>query len=341
MTHPEIADGAGPSDGMPSGPWLAVVGMHRSGTSAVTGALAALGFQAPRPDDRMDWPESNPEHWESSSLTVYNDALLADLGGSWEAPPDLAPHWEDDPARRAAPNPTAVARTAFPDAGPLVWKDPRLCLLLPFWLRLVPPPLATVLVWRSPLSVARSLQQRDGMHLASGIALWDRYNRSALQHLVGLDVYVCNYESVVDDPESAMGTMAEWLSSLPQFDAHARDWDPARAAAMIAAEAGTNSPDSGDELLLTEQQELVATLAAAAGGHRPLAPVALAEESGWTTALLAARRESRSREVEGLEAQVKWKQAEIDRLHHSTSWRITAPLRTLTAVLPRGARRRG
>jgi hypothetical protein len=48
--------------GMHAGPWLLVTGMHRSGTSAVAGVLGALGFQTPSADDRMDWPESNPEH---------------------------------------------------------------------------------------------------------------------------------------------------------------------------------------------------------------------------------------------------------------------------------------
>ena len=50
---------------MPVGPWVLVVGSHRSGTSAVTGALVALGLNGVAPDDRMDDLESNPEHWES------------------------------------------------------------------------------------------------------------------------------------------------------------------------------------------------------------------------------------------------------------------------------------
>ena len=32
---------------LPEGPWLTVLGMHRSGTSALTGALATLGFNPP------------------------------------------------------------------------------------------------------------------------------------------------------------------------------------------------------------------------------------------------------------------------------------------------------
>ena len=87
------------NEAVPSGPWLTVLGMHRSGTSAVAGALANLGLEGPGADDRMDWPESNPEHWESLSLTVFDDKLLDALGGSWDAPPELPVNWGATPGR--------------------------------------------------------------------------------------------------------------------------------------------------------------------------------------------------------------------------------------------------
>ena len=76
-------------------PLLLVVGMHRSGTSAITGSLGVLGFNTPHVRDRMGFSSaSNAEHWESLSLSAYNDHLLAKLGGSWDAPPDLPLRWE-------------------------------------------------------------------------------------------------------------------------------------------------------------------------------------------------------------------------------------------------------
>ena len=82
------------TDGMPkvpAGPWLAVLGMHRSGTSAVTGALGALGFNLPAPSDQLDPHESNPDHFESLSIMRVNDALLKVFGGGWDSPPELPP----------------------------------------------------------------------------------------------------------------------------------------------------------------------------------------------------------------------------------------------------------
>jgi hypothetical protein len=323
-------DSAPAGTGMPAGPWLTVLGMHRSGTSALTGALGALGFGTPARDDRMDWPESNPEHWESSSLTVYDDDVLADLGGSWDAPPELPPGWETGASIRSTPRPAAVAAGAFPEPGPIVWKDPRLCLLLPYWLRFLPHPPACVLIWRSPLGVADSLRRRDGMEPAHGIALWERYNRSALGHLVGLDTYLCRYESLVTDPAHELEAVAAWLHALPQFAGAAIEGDTTRAVESIAGLAPAG-PSDDDDLLLTPQRDLVDLLTSLDGGHRPLESAPLGGESPWTTALLAARRGSRTREVAGLESRIADKQRTIDNLQASMSWRATAPLRAVVA----------
>lgn len=327
---------------MPPGPWLMVVGMHRSGTSAVTGAIGALGFTTPHPDDRWGWHATNPDHWESVSINKVDEKLLALMGGSWEAPPELPANWDSDIERRQLPDTVAAVRVAFPDPGPLVWKDPRVCLLLPYWRRILPPPLAAVLVWRSPLSVARSVQGRDrGMHFADGVAMWERYNRCALEHLAGVDTYVIKYESVLDDPPAVLTAIADWLSMLPQFAPHASQWDPEGAAAMITTSRSLEADvEDHDGLLLAQHRELMTRLSALEGGHRPLGPSSLMSESGWTTALLADRRGSRTRELDKLEAerirleaQLKDTRIAQDRLHRSTSWRVTKPLRSLVSLI--------
>ncbi len=76
---------------MPAGPWLLVVGMHRSGTSALTGALGELGMAVPAAEDRYEYygpAKGNPEHWESRAMGLQDDALLERLGCTWDAPPD-------------------------------------------------------------------------------------------------------------------------------------------------------------------------------------------------------------------------------------------------------------
>ena len=129
--------------------------------------------------------------------------------------------------------PVVYLTVAFVDGGPSVWKDPRVCLLLDYWRETLTGPLAAVLVWRSPMAVARSLGQRNGIAEPDGLALWERYNRSALSGLFGVDTYVAQYESIVAEPDRFVGDVAGWLATLDQFAPRADQWNRDGAAATI------------------------------------------------------------------------------------------------------------
>lgn len=358
---------------MPPGPWLLVVGMHRSGTSAVTGALGSLGFAVPVEEDRWEPSSDNPDHWESRGLAVYCDTLLERLGGTWDRPPEPTQDDQDVGVDSIPGDPSVPAMGAFPGPGPVVWKDPRSCLLLPYWRAHLPGPLAVVFIWRAPLSVARSLQARDRMHLADGIALWERYNRCALEGLAGVDTYVTRYEDIVADPATRLHAIAAWLGNLPQFEDHARVWDLAGAAATISPELQRQQSNGDDDLMLPEQHELVGHLERLDGPHRPFPASPEGPESPWTTAILGDRHQlavlSRQRDelrqtarrlwfemeaahgeiaarqthIEMLEDEVEAARAELsdvyelyEQMQSSTSWRITRPLRRAAALRPDG-----
>jgi hypothetical protein len=241
----------------------------------------------------------------------------------------------------AQPDPGPIMAAAFPEPGPLMWKDPRICLLYPYWERLIPAPVAVVLVWRAPSAVAASLHRRDGMDPALGVALWERYNRSALALLGDVDVFVVSYEHLQVDPRAVIGSVADWLGSLGPFDDLAAGWDLDAAVATLTGEAPA-APGGGDAILLEEQRRLAGCLAELDGGHRPLPANRAGDESPWTSALLRSRRDYRSRELEavrtslGLEIAQRQESADywrgvVDAMVDSTSWRVTRPLRSALA----------
>ncbi len=363
-----------------AGPWLLVVGMHRSGTSTVTGALTALGFNMTRPDDLMQGHPSNPEHWESLTAYRINEELLARLGGSWHAPPDLVMGWDRDPEIAAGVDPATLLAEAYTEPGASVWKDPRMCLLLPFWRRHLPPPLAAVLVWRPPLEVARSLNRRNHIPIADGVALWERYNRSALTGLVGLETMVVEYEQVVDDPAKFVTSLVRWIDGLDGFDQPSGGWKVDAALSMISAELRHQNAQ-GDvhdaSMLLAEQRKLADYLKGLGGAHGPLHVDLPVEESPWTSALIARRRatgslqgwlgslrarqeeadhqlvgltaclshernrfEKASGDLEKCQADLAGSLVLLDRVYRSTSWRVTRPLRSVAGFVAHRRRSR-
>ena len=65
---------------------LLVVGMHRSGTSGLTGILSKFGADVPlSPTTRIN--ADNPKgHWEHTELNRINDDVLRQFGMTWAAP---------------------------------------------------------------------------------------------------------------------------------------------------------------------------------------------------------------------------------------------------------------
>ncbi len=75
-----------------------VLGMHRSGTSAVTRLISLLGLSLPPEEDLVQATAKNPKgYWESESLVAFNERLLGTLDCDIGCPVLLTPGWEHDP----------------------------------------------------------------------------------------------------------------------------------------------------------------------------------------------------------------------------------------------------
>ncbi len=331
----------------PAGPWVVVVGMHRSGTSAVAGAIGALGFNVVSPQDRLSPHDSNPEHWESLAVLQHSDAVLAHFGGTWDAPPQLPDGWENDSGLADRSAATEALATAYPDPGPAVWKDPRICLLLPYWRAVLQAPMAAVLVWRPPLAVARSLRRRDDTPLPYGVALWERYNRAAIANLAGTDVYVLEYDALIENPADSLHGLTSWLGSIGTFDRMA-SWDDESALSVVTANLrheSVQAAEGEDHVVLNEQRLLVDHLTRVAGPQKDL-PQLRGEESPWTGAILNTHRARDILAQRGLERRLQHCEGERDwyvdaleesrsqlaSLKASSSWRISAPVRSMARL---------
>jgi len=177
LANPSNADSAR-MDGINGPALIMVLGMHRSGTSAVAGVLSKLGCQLPK---HVLFANSGNErgYFESAALMQFHDELLDSAGSYWHDWRRFNPDWYSTPVseafKRRAKN---IFNSEYPDASLAVVKDPRACRFMPFWTSVFGEMGITphvVIPVRSPLEVAYSLKKRDGMSVAKGLLLWLRH----------------------------------------------------------------------------------------------------------------------------------------------------------------------
>lgn len=147
------------------------------------------------PEERLMGPNANNPmgHFEHTGFLEIDDALLKHFGGSWDDPPLLNSGWETDPALQDLAEQAKKLITTFSGSRHWGWKEPRTTLLLPFWQKLIPN-LRFVICIRSPLEVAKSLANRDGIAIEKGINLWTRYMYAAIRDTKGCPAFFTFYD---------------------------------------------------------------------------------------------------------------------------------------------------
>jgi hypothetical protein len=190
-----------------------VLGMHRSGTSAVTGALAALG--AALPGDLLPPKDDNPRgFFESERLLALHDDLLTALDRSWDDVTPLPSGWVGHPAVDAFVAGARALLDELPDRGVVAIKDPRLCRVLPAWRQRVLRPderAVGLLVTRPGTEVVASLVRREGMPAEAAWLLLALHLTEALDAVTDLATATVSYPAVLDGWEAELRPALELL----------------------------------------------------------------------------------------------------------------------------------
>ena len=193
---------------------ILVLGMHRSGTSTLARILNLLGCYFGNENMMTPTAPDNPKgFWERKDVMVVNDLILGSAGGSW---------WDVDGLdfQNISSSNLDLIHQGIRDViikldshRPWFIKDPRLCLTLDFWL----PNLENtvfLLALRSPLAIAKSLQQRNAIPISYSLALWEYYMRSMLNSLKTARYIPITYESIIQRPfETAVDLHASLVNS--------------------------------------------------------------------------------------------------------------------------------
>jgi len=186
---------------------IIVLGMHRSGTSALAGLLTYLGATPPK--TTMDAHESNAKgFFESVRVRDFNDALLSSANSSWKDWRPISQDWfASVEANSLQESACQIVDEEYGDAKLFMIKDPRICRLFPFWSAVMEKRGTALLplhTHRNPHEVAGSLSDRYNFKPAFTHLLWLRHLLEAEASSRSFKRHFTSYDELLNDTEVAV-----------------------------------------------------------------------------------------------------------------------------------------
>lgn len=280
---------------------ILVLGMHRSGTSAVAGALARRGVHLG--DELVPAAPDNPYgYFEHAGVVSLHERLLDRLDRSWDDVRPLPEGWVDTHAAREAAVKIEALVSRLDGAGSWALKDPRMSRLLPLWTAspiLQRRQVACLVMLRHPDEVAASLAARDGMPSLQAHVLWLRHVLDAVRASAGVPRTVLAYPDLLADPDGALDAATLRLGmELPVDAAGAGLGEFVRASARHHVYDATNASTTRWQALALEAYRVLST-SRSPWDQVPALEAAFAEacaaEATWIDALGATARASDAR----------------------------------------------
>lgn len=200
---------------MDRGHAILVLGMHRSGTSALTRTIALCGSGLPATLFPAVPGDNDAGYWESSRVIDFHQWLLWHLGTGMLDPAIPNPRWyaspdADDVARRLA----ALVAEEWGEHPTWVIKEPRLCRLLPLWRRVLEQcgrSVVAVHCLREPGEVAASLARRDTFPRRMAELLWFEHVAMAERDTRDLPRTFLAYDDLLADWRGTLERVARLL----------------------------------------------------------------------------------------------------------------------------------
>lgn len=200
---------------------VVVLGMHRSGTSAVMNALACMGVSLG--DDLLPAGKDNPKgFFEDKSINDLNIEMLDVIEQDWFSL-SLVTDAQVEQLVAAGYLKKAVdlLRAKMVGHEYFGFKDPRVSKLLKFWKKvfvLLECEIRYVLCLRHPLSVANSVLKRNKTPIRKGYLLWLSYNLAIVTEAVPTPLVALDYDQLMESPDAQLEFLAQQLNLQIQPD---------------------------------------------------------------------------------------------------------------------------
>jgi spore maturation protein CgeB len=197
-----------------------VLGMHRSGTSLASGLLSHAGVYFGGNSDFIQANEENPKgFWERKDVRILNDNLLHEMSCDWS---EISNIYKKDISKKSASNFNSDASRIINDlhqhstSGVIGLKEPRLCILMPFWQHLLDNNNFFLVVYRDPQEIAISLKNRNAIPVEVSNYLTERYFSFAFQAIKDKPHFIVSFRDLVEDPVQTTGDIVAAINATGQ-----------------------------------------------------------------------------------------------------------------------------
>jgi len=177
---------------------LIVLGMHRSGTSCITGVFHSMGAYFSSEKHAMKKDIGNPKgYFERVDSMVLNNHLLSESNSTWWQVSNFNLNNISTFNLNEIKKKYRIILEELNDEYFWVTKDPRLCLIFPLLEDLFDDPIF-IHIYRNPIEVALSLNKRNGFPMSFGLALWEFYNKKAFSNSKGKPKILISYSDLLE-----------------------------------------------------------------------------------------------------------------------------------------------
>lgn len=197
-----------------------ILGMHRSGTSATTGALQLMGLFLG--SNLLGKALSNPKgHFEDLETMHLDKAILEELGSIWHDLKPLVIDWKSSQVKNFKQRIKNIWANQLFKSDTFGIKEPRMCLLLPMHVEVAQEEgyeVRIVVVRRNFDEIAKSLSLRGRVPLTieHGYQLAVKYTQELKKHLdnLNLPTLEIQFDDLVNNTQEVVTKFKQFLPML-------------------------------------------------------------------------------------------------------------------------------
>ncbi|MHA1757073.1 MAG: sulfotransferase family protein [Promethearchaeota archaeon] len=190
-----------------------ILGMHRSGTSCLTGILQQYGLYLGEVSEQN--PHNIKGNRENQNIMKLNNRLLSANRGSWKKPPSKL-RWN---TQHKFDRDRIINSLSAESEKLWGFKDPRTLITFNFWkegLISIKP----VGIYRHPEHVAKSLYKRNNIPIEDGLKLWKQYNIKLLTIWEEYSFPIISFDVSQEEFLNSIKLVTEYLNiiNISSFD---------------------------------------------------------------------------------------------------------------------------